>query len=108
MSVAKANGLSITTLVAVCTFVCGVAGSIMYFYVMGVTNPLRERISRLEVQQVPRVEHEKDAIYQRDRDSRQDGRIDEIRRDFGNTYSIRDMIQDMNDRLKRIETGAKK
>lgn len=78
-----------------------VAGAIALFVNLSIAPILKDvdqnaaAIRELRAAQVPRIEHEKDWTAQKERDDRQDARIDEVRKDFGNAYSIRDAVQDL-------------
>jgi hypothetical protein len=54
---------------------------------------------------VPRGEHQEQWNSQRARDVDLDRRIEDLRKLFGETYSLRDALKAMQERLDRIETG---
>lgn len=86
-----------------------VSASLIYFINLSIA-PLQKDISQnsLSIHEmrediVPRKEHEKDWAAQVKTDSDQDKRIEQMRQDFGGTYSLKDAIMDMKSRLETLE-----
>lgn len=108
----KTNGhVSVTTLAAT---VGSVVGALLLFINLSIA-PLQKDIEQnkqdiADIRQniVPRKEHEKDWAAQVKTDGDQDRRIEQIREDFGSTYSLKDALSDMRLRLEKLETGKQK
>ena len=68
---------------------------------------LAELIQRNQALIVPRGEHEEKWRSQLARDTDFQRQIDELRRSFGDTYSLKDALRAMQERLDRIETRGR-
>ena len=54
---------------------------------------------------MPRREHQEQWNTQRARDADLDRRIEDLRKQFGETHSLRDALKAMQERLDRMELG---
>ena len=70
-------------------------------------NTILEMIHRNQAAIVPRGEHEEKWRGQTARDADLQRQIDEVRRSFGETYSLRDALKTMQERVDRIETRGR-
>lgn len=118
MAAAETHGngyVRLTTLVAVALPLLTLFAAAIAIYVNLSIAPLardieqnRSDIKDMRLALVPRIEHEKDWVSQTKTDDAQDKRIEQLRQDFGGTYSLRDAIVQLQKQVDQIQQSKRR